>query len=79
MEERIKLWTKTLPKNIMLEKSLIQQLAANYELTGAQIVSAIMHASLLALGEESDTLSKQNLLQGVKAEYEKEERQFNPF
>lgn len=79
MEERIKLWTKTLPKNITLEKTLIHQLSANYELTGAQIVSAIMHASLLALGEESDTLSKQNLLLGVKAEYEKEERQFNPF
>jgi SpoVK/Ycf46/Vps4 family AAA+-type ATPase len=76
MEERIKLWTQTLPKNVKVEKQIIQQLAANYELTGAQIVSAIMHASLLALGGNSNTLSKENILQGVKAEYEKEEKQF---
>lgn len=77
IEERKKLWTQTLPKNIKVEKEIIHQLASNYELTGAQIVSAIMHASLLALGENSDSLSKGNLLKGVKAEYEKEEKQFS--
>ncbi|MFL9837336.1 ATP-binding protein [Flavobacterium sp. ST-75] len=75
-EERIKLWTKILPENIEVEEGLIPQLAKQYELTGAQIVSAIMHASLLALGEASKTLSKENLLLGIKEEFNKEERQF---
>lgn len=75
-EERIKLWTNTKPKNIAIDEELIIQLATNYELTGAQIVSAIMHASLLAIDQKATDLSKENLLLGIKAEFDKEERQF---
>lgn len=77
IEERIRLWTNAIPKNVSVEDSLIEDLATYYELTGAQIVSAIMHASLLALEEESNALSKENLLLGIKGEFDKEERQFN--
>ena len=52
------------------------QLASNYELTGAQIVSAVMHASLLAIEQDQKFLSKDNLLLGIKEEFNKEERQF---
>lgn len=76
-EERIKLWTKTMPKNITIEAELIQQLAVNYELTGAQIVSVIMHASLLAIEQKQHYLSKENILLGIKEEFSKEEKQFN--
>jgi hypothetical protein len=77
MEERIKLWTNTIPKNVTVANNLINQLAASYELTGAQIVGAIMHASLLALEEKATVLSKENILLGIKSEFDKEERQFN--
>jgi len=77
IEERIKLWTNSKPKNIEIDNQLIVQIANNYELTGAQIVSAIMHASLLALEQNANHLSKENLLFGIKAELEKEERSFN--
>jgi len=77
VEERIKLWTNSKPKNIEIDKQLIVQIATNYELTGAQIVSAIMHASLLAIEQNANHLSKENLLFGIKAELEKEERSFN--
>jgi ATPase family associated with various cellular activities (AAA) len=77
IEERIKLWTNTFPKNVTVANNLINQLAASYELTGAQIVGAIMHASLLALEEKATVLSKENLLLGIKGEFDKEERQFN--
>jgi ATP-dependent 26S proteasome regulatory subunit len=53
-------------------------LAKNYELTGAQIVSVIMYASLLAIEKNEKQLTKEQLLLGIKAELEKEERQFNP-
>jgi hypothetical protein len=77
IEERIKLWTNTIPKNVTVANNLIHQLSASYELTGAQIVGAIMHASLLALEEKATVLSKENLLLGIKGEFDKEEKQFN--
>ncbi len=76
LEERIKLWTNSIPKNVSVETGLINQIGEKYELTGAQIISAIMHASLLALEEKSTSLSAENLLLGIKAEFDKEERQF---
>lgn len=78
VEERIKLWNNMIPENISVDGDLINQLAANYELTGAQITSAIMNSSLLAIEEQTDALCKDHLLWGIKAEYDKEERQFNP-
>ncbi|WP_309641291.1 ATP-binding protein [Flavobacterium sp.] len=77
IEERIKLWDKAIPKKIGANQELVNQLAIEYDLTGAQIVSAIMHASLLALDERLDFLSKENLLLGIKSEYDKEERHFS--
>lgn len=76
LEERIKLWTNSIPKNVSVEARLINLIGEKYELTGAQIISAIMHASLLALEEKSTSLSAENLLLGIKAEFDKEERQF---
>jgi len=78
-EERQKLWQNSKPDKVEIEEQLIKQLANHYELTGAQIVSAIMHASLLAIDRDEKHLSKENLLSGVKEELEKEERQFYPF
>ncbi|MDT3740683.1 MAG: ATP-binding protein [Candidatus Kapabacteria bacterium] len=77
IEERIKLWTNFKPKNIDIDKELITQLASSYELTGAQIVSVIMHASLSAIDAGENYLSKENLLDGIKAELAKEERSFS--
>jgi AAA+ superfamily predicted ATPase len=78
IQERIQLWTLNLPEKVKVEEELIVKLATHYELTGAQIVSVIMHAALLALEAQSESFSKESLLSGIKAEFEKEERQFNP-
>ena len=78
VEERMLLWKKAIPKTMAVNENLLQQMANTYEMTGAQIVSAIVHASLLALEEKSDFLSQQNLLSGVRAEFDKEERHFAP-
>lgn len=77
MKKGLNYGPKTTPKNITIEAELIQQLAVNYELTGAQIVSVIMHASLLAIEQEQHYLSKENILLGIKEEFSKEEKQFN--
>lgn len=77
-EERLQLWKNAIPKTMAVNENLIQQMANTYEMTGAQIVSSIVHASLLALDENSDFLSQENLLSGVRAEFDKEERHFTP-
>lgn len=77
VEDRIKLWSNSIPKNCTVPSNLINKIAEKYELTGAQIISAIMHTSLLAIEEKSTILSQENLLLGIKAEFDKEERQFN--
>jgi AAA+ superfamily predicted ATPase len=77
VEERIALWKKIKPVGIDLDEKLIVILATHYELTGAQIVSSVMYASLLAIEKGEKHLSKEHLLLGIKAEYDKEERQFN--
>jgi AAA+ superfamily predicted ATPase len=77
IEERVRLWTNSKPKGVFIEETLIQQLAAQYELTGAQIVSVLMHASLLAIESGKKELTREQLLSGIKAEFGKDERQFN--
>lgn len=79
IEERLKLWTNAQPKGIAVEEEVIALLASQYELTGAQIVSAVMQASLLAIEANLKVLTKEHLLAGVRAEFNKEERQFNAF
>ena len=76
IQERMQLWRLNLPKKVLVEEVLVEQLATHYELTGAQIVSVIMHASLLALENQTESFSKESLLSGIKAEFEKEERHF---
>ncbi|WP_312078194.1 ATP-binding protein [Chryseobacterium sp.] len=76
-EERLKLWQNAIPKNISVDQKLLTQIAKKYELTGAQIISAVVYASLLAIEKNEKILSKENLIAGIKAEYEKEERRFD--
>lgn len=75
-EERIKLWTNSIPKKLSVSKDVLEKIGEKYELTGAQIISAIMHASLLSIEEKSTKLSTENLLLGIKAEFDKEEKSF---
>ncbi len=75
-EERTKLWYNMKPNNIGFDPLLIQKIAFQYELTGAQIVSALMQASLLALDQNANHLSKDNVIAGIKAEFEKEDKTF---
>lgn len=75
-EERIKLWTNSIPEKLSVPSDLIHKIADKYELTGAQIISSLMHTSLLAIEEQATILTKENLLHGIKAELDKEEKQF---
>lgn len=75
-EERLKLWERSKPDALRVEKGIIPRIANRYELTGAQIVNAMTYSCLQALEHSSHILTAENLLKGVKIEYQKEEKMF---
>lgn len=78
VEERLQLWNKSLPKTVtVLEKDILEMCAKNFELTGAQISSAITYACLQTLEEEVLEIKTEHILKGIELEYAKEERFFN--
>lgn len=76
VEERISLWTKMIPKNVQIDKNLIKTIATKYELTGSQIVGAIMNAAILAIEEGTNNLSSHNVLLAIENEFKKTETPF---
>lgn len=77
-EDRLLLWQKIIPLNVTLEDTdIVQEIAKSYELTGAQIVSAMTYACLQAIEEQTSVFKSTFLLKGIEAEYQKEEKTFN--
>jgi len=75
--ERLKLWRRTLPAEAKLDNSIkLNEIAEKYELSGSAIVQAVHYVSLRAFSA-SDCLKKKNeLLAGIRREFEKEDRVF---
>jgi AAA+ superfamily predicted ATPase len=75
--ERLLLWQKCLPKNATLaDPKILQTISKNYELNGAQIVSAMTYACLQALEENTTQIQSKHLQKGIELEYGKEEKLF---
>ena len=75
--ERLMLWKKSMPQNLTLQKSLnLEELARQYEMTGASILNAVHFATLQCYSRNDDTLLHTDLLEGIKKEYFKEEKSF---
>jgi ATP-dependent 26S proteasome regulatory subunit len=60
----------------LAQEIYLQSIATKYELSGSAIVSVIHYASLQTIDKKSSTISKQDILEGIRREYEKEERVF---
>lgn len=73
ISERLKLWKNYLPETIDLDKKTdINEIARNYELSGANIVNVIQYAGLQTLQKENSTIEKEDLIKGIQKEYQKE-------
>ena len=73
--ERLKLWQIYMPKSNKVHKDVrLEELAKNYELTGANIVNCIHYAGLLSIEKGNSMLNKETLLAGIRKEYKKEGR-----
>lgn len=74
-EQRLLLWQRSFPETVTLASDVsLEQFAAQYDLTGANIINIIHYACLKQLENDSDTLLLQYLLDGIRREYEKEGR-----
>lgn len=76
-EERLQLWHNCMPKKTKLkDHNILETAAKNYELNGAQIVSAMAFACLQTLDENTIVIDSQHIMKGIELEYNKEEKLF---
>ena len=75
--ERYAIWKAAIPPKATLAEDVdLATIAAKYELSGSAIVSVIHYASLQTIYQSSTCILKPDLLEGIKREFEKEERVF---
>ena len=75
--ERLEIWKTSLPRKATLGEDVdLAGLATKYEVTGAAIVNVIHYASLQSIFRNSTVITRHDLIEGFKREYEKEERVF---
>jgi hypothetical protein len=75
--ERLDIWKAAIPPKALLASDVdLLAIAGRYELSGSSIVSVIHYASLQTINNKSITILKQYIIEGIKREFEKEERVF---
>ena len=73
--ERLQLWQKALPASLPPDDTVqLQELAKQYEMSGASILNAVQFAALSAYAAKQSFLSKAHLLDGIRKELIKEEK-----
>ncbi|MCO4294466.1 ATP-binding protein [Solitalea sp. MAHUQ-68] len=76
-QERLELWKSSVPSKAVLANDIdLKTIAHKYELSGSAIVNVIHYASLQTIHQNSITIQKADILEGIKREYEKEEKVF---
>jgi DNA polymerase III delta prime subunit len=76
--QRHKIWEKSLPERVKIDSDVdIEEIAIRYKLTGGNIINAVHIASLKALSDQTEKITLNNLLHGIKREVEKEGKIFS--
>lgn len=74
-KERQKLWKNGFSDQSKLDSKVdIKEIAEDYEMAGGSIMNAIRYSSLMALKNNTNVLSKEYILDGIRKEHEKEGR-----
>lgn len=77
-EERYKIWQSSIPPKATLDEDMdLKTISRKYEISGSAIVSVIHYASLQTIYKNSTVISKADIIEGIKREYEKEEKVFH--
>ncbi|MCC5905116.1 MAG: ATP-binding protein [Balneolaceae bacterium] len=76
---REKLWKKSFSEKVTIGRDVdFKQIASAYKLAGGSIINAVHQASLKTISENSDSVSGENILHGIRREVEKEGKVFKP-
>jgi ATPases of the AAA+ class len=76
-EERLTIWKSAIPAPAGLSDDIdLHTIAGRYELSGSAILNAVHYASLQTICRQQTVISKECLMEGIKREFEKEERVF---
>lgn len=74
-EDRLMLWRQGFSHKSSLEENVdLDKLSREHELTGSSIMNAIRYASLQALQRASDTITLEEVREGIRREYMKERK-----
>jgi len=73
--DRHLLWKKTMPSSLKHDASVnLQELAKQYEMTGAAILNAVQFSTLQVFARKDEVITQADLLDGIRKEYLKEEK-----
>ncbi|MGQ0738756.1 MAG: ATP-binding protein [Bacteroidota bacterium] len=76
-QERGILWKKSMPASLSPAASVdLDELARNYELSGAAILNAVQYAMLQCYARNDRSVHQKDLLDGIRKEYMKEDKAF---
>lgn len=76
--ERFRIWNTSLPEKMKKGHALdLLEVARRYKLTGGNIMNVVHWAALQSVSQNSDTVTLENVLQGIKREVEKEGKIFS--
>jgi AAA+ superfamily predicted ATPase len=74
-EERIQLWQKAFSGKCKLNPDIdIESIAENYELAGGAIINVLRYCALIAIQKNETMASYQDLLEGIRREFKKENK-----
>ena len=77
-EERYHIWMKSLPNAIPIDSSIdFKMIAKKYEVTGSSILNIIHYVALKAVARKDQLISRQDLQEGIRREFEKEDKMVN--
>lgn len=75
--ERYEIWKRSFPEKAFLAEDIdVLSVANKYELTGSSIINVIHYASLQTISNGCSMIKNKDILEGIKREFEKEERVF---
>ncbi len=73
-EERLELWQKYIPKNLISKNFNLEEIAKKFDVTGANIVNIVQYACLQTMEQGKKKLDYDVLVNAIKREYVKEGR-----
>lgn len=75
VEERFQLWKNAFNQNCTLDPEIdLYKIAEDFELAGGSIINVLRYCALKAVKRENQTITKEDVYNGIKREFKKENR-----